>query len=146
MKTSRSFVLSLALIAATVVAGLTIRFVPLGLPPSVVKYGGSMLWALMIYWLLSTLFRRRQVLLIALIAAVVATAVEFFKLYHSPAMDAFRLTVPGVLLLGRIFSAWDILAYWLAIAIGAGIDRWITQQKVHHAAANPQSSSRYHSN
>lgn len=137
MKTSRSFVLSLALIAATVVAGLTIRFVPLGLPPSVVKYGGSMLWALMIYWLLSTLFRRRQVLLIALIAAVVATAVEFFKLYHSPAMDAFRLTVPGVLLLGRVFSAWDIFAYWLAIAIGACLDLCIAQRKVHHLAANP---------
>ena len=70
-------------------------------------------------------------------AGAIATAVEFFKLHHSPAMDAFRLTVPGILLLGRIFSAWDILAYWLAIAIGACIDLCIAQWKVHHPAANP---------
>jgi hypothetical protein len=130
----------LALIAATIVAGFVVRFAQLGLPQSVVKYGGSMLWALMIYWLLSTLFRRQQVLLLALIAGTLATAVEFFKLYHSPAMDAFRLTVPGILLLGRIFSAWDILAYWIAIAIGACIDLFIAQRKARHAAANPQSS------
>ena len=44
---------------------------------------------------------------------------EFFKLFHAPALDAFRLTLPGILLLGRIFSVWDIVAYWLAICIAA---------------------------
>ena len=61
------------------------------------------------------------------IAGAVATAVEFFKLYHAPALDTFRHTVPGILLLGRIFSAWDILAYWAAIGIGASTDLWITR-------------------
>jgi hypothetical protein len=99
------------------------RFAPLGLPQFVVKYGGSMLWALMIYWIVSALLPRWQRLLsVAMLAAAIATAVEFLKLYHSTALDAFRHTLPGILLLGRIFSVWDILAYWLAISAGVLAD------------------------
>ena len=47
----RPLTTSLALILATVVAGLVLRLVPLGLPQAMTKYGGSMLWALMIYWI-----------------------------------------------------------------------------------------------
>ena len=127
MKPFRSLAFSSALIGGTILTGLAIRFVPLGLPAPVVKYGGSMLWALMVYWIASTLLRRRQVLLVAIISGSVATAVEFFKLYRVPELDAFRLTLAGILVLGRVFSAWDILAYWAAIGIGAGIDLSIRQ-------------------
>jgi predicted membrane protein len=127
IKPSRSLAFSSALMGGTILAGLAVRFAPLGLPHSVVKYGGSMLWALMIYWVVSTLLRRWQVILAAIIAGAAATVVEFFKLYQAPALNAFRLTVPGILLLGRVFSAWDILAYWVAIGIGASIDLCMRQ-------------------
>ena len=140
MKPLRSFALSSALIGGTALAGLAIRFVRFGLPQSVVKYGGSMLWALMVYWIASTLLRRRQVLLVAIISGVVATAVEFFKLYRTPELDAFRLTLPGILVLGRVFSAWDILAYWVAIGIGAGIDLSIRQRTASKPGANTRPS------
>ena len=77
-----------------------------------------MLWAVMIYWIVSTAMARWRLPVVGLVAGAIATAVEFFKLYHSPALDAFRLTLPGILLLGRFFSASDILAYWIAIAAG----------------------------
>jgi hypothetical protein len=112
----------------TVAAGLAIRFAPLGLPHFVVKYGGSMLWALMIYWIVSTLLPARRFLPVALLSGAIATAVEFAKLCHTPALDAFRLTLPGILLLGRFFSVWDIVAYWLAIAMGALIDGALIRQ------------------
>jgi len=114
--------LSLALMAITVALGLALRFAPLGLPGFVVKYGGSTMWALMIYWIVSTLLPRLHPVVVALVSGAIATAVEFFKLYHSPGMDAFRHTLPGVLLLGRFFSMRDIAAYWIAIAAGALID------------------------
>ena len=114
--------ISLLLLLATVCAGLAIRFAPLGLPQFIVKYGGSMLWALMVYWIVSALLPTQRLLVVALLAAAIATAVEFLKLYHSTALDAFRHTLPGVLLLGRIFSVWDIVAYWLAISAGAIAD------------------------
>jgi hypothetical protein len=113
---------------ATVAAGLAVRFARVGLPPFVVKYGGSTLWALMVYWIVSTLLPSWRLPAVALLTGVLATAVEFVKLYHSPGLDAFRLTLPGVLLLGRVFSGWDIAAYWLAIVAGAFADQRIRRR------------------
>jgi hypothetical protein len=116
---------SLALFVATVVAGLAVRMAPLGLPTVVVKYGGSMLWAVMIYWIASTALARWRLPVVGLVAGAVATGVEFFKLYRSPGMDAFRLTLPGMILLGRYFSVRDIAAYWVAIGIAVWLDERI---------------------
>jgi len=81
-----------------------------------------MLWALMIYWIISAILSSTPILAATLISGLLATAIEFFKLYHSATIDAFRLTLPGILLLGRIFSGWDIVAYWAAICAGAYLD------------------------
>ena len=121
----RPLALSLVLMAVTMISGLVIRFAHFGLAPSIVKYGGSMLWALMIYWIISTFLPSLRLCAVALLTAGITTAVEFFKLSHAPALDAFRLTTPGILLLGRFFSAWDILAYWIAIVAGVLSDRRI---------------------
>jgi len=121
----RSIRVTTALLLVTIAGGLIIRFGPLGLPRFVVKYGGSVLWALMIYWIVSALLPRWRVVAVALLAGSLATSVEFLKLYHAAWLDSFRITLPGVLLLGRLFSAWDILAYWLAVTGGAVLDRYI---------------------
>jgi hypothetical protein len=113
---------SLALFLVTVMAGLAVRMAPLGLPAVVVKYGGSMLWAVMIYWVVSTALARWRLPVVGLIAGAIATAVEFFKLYHSPGMDAFRLTLTGMIVLGRYFSVRDIVAYWVAIGLAVWVD------------------------
>ncbi len=122
----RGIGVSALLLVATLVTGLLVRFGPLGLPAGVAKYGGSMLWALAIYWVVSAVAHRPVVA--ATVAGVLATGVEFFKLYRSPRVDAFRLTIPGVLLLGRYFSWWDIVAYWVAIAVGAVLDLWLRRR------------------
>jgi hypothetical protein len=113
---------SLALFLVTVVAGLAVRMAPLGLPADVVKYGGSMLWAVMIYWIVSAALPRWRLPMVGMLSGTIATGVEFFKLYHSPGMDAFRLTLPGMILLGRFFSVRDIVAYWVAIGLAAWLD------------------------
>jgi len=116
---------SLALFLVTVMAGLAVRMAPLGLPAVVVKYGGSMMWAVMIYWIVSTALARWRLPVVVTIAGAIATAVEFFKLYHSPGMDAFRLTLTGMIVLGRYFSVRDIVAYWVAISAAACVDAGI---------------------
>ena len=120
---ARPLSLSFLLMAGTVIAGLTARFVPLGLPRFIVKYGGSTLWALMIYWVVSTILPSWRIYSAAVLAATLATAVEFVKLYHAGPLDAFRHSLAGIILLGQFFSVWDLVAYWLAIAIGALVDR-----------------------
>jgi hypothetical protein len=118
----RQFLVSVALIVATTFAGLAIRMLPLDLSPLVVKYGGSMLWALDIYWLVSTILPRSSLIFSVMIAGIAASSIEFLKLYHTPAFETFRDSLLGTLLIGHIFSFSDIGAYWLAIAIGGMID------------------------
>jgi len=81
-----------------------------------------MLWALAIYWFVSALLPAGRLPAGVLLTGLIATAVEFAKLCHWPPLDTFRATLAGVLLLGRHFSFWDILAYWLALCAGALLD------------------------
>ena len=59
----------------------------------------------------------------ALIATAIAIGVELFRLVHLPWLDAFRLTLPGALLLGRIFSLWNMVAYGVGIGLAVMLDR-----------------------
>ncbi|WP_294190141.1 DUF2809 domain-containing protein [uncultured Sphingomonas sp.] len=118
MARGRPLALSALLIVATIAAGLTIRLAPLGLPNALVKYGGSLLWALMIYWIVSSVRSLWPLTRGALVSGAIALCVELFKLYHAPLLDAFRLTLPGKLLLCRVFSLWDLVAYSVAIIAG----------------------------
>jgi len=122
---ARPLSVSALLILGTIAAGLTLRLVHFGLPFVVTKYGGSFLWALMIYWIVSALRPSWPIPRAATASGVIATVVELFKLYHVPWLDAFRLTLPGALLLGRTFSIWDLIFYALAITAAAIADRAI---------------------
>ena len=114
---------------AVIAAGLALRLVSFGLPVFVVKYGGSVLWAAMVYLLLAALQPRRKAWVLGLAAAIFATLVELSRRYHSPGLDAFRLTLAGKLLLGRVFSAWHFLDYWVAIACIAVVDWGILRKR-----------------
>ena len=125
----RSLALSLALIFVTVLAGIAVRTAPVDLPPMVVKYGGSMLWAIAIYWVVSTLLGTARIAFAAMIAGLIATGIEYLKLYHAPELEAIRYTFIGTLVLGRIFSFPDIAAYWFAIFVAAITDNGLRPVK-----------------
>jgi beta-N-acetylhexosaminidase len=76
----------------------------------------------MIYLLVGLFIPTRSRFVRVVVAMTIAISVEAFRLYHAPALDAFRLTLPGALLLGRIFSAWNIVAYVAGVAFGARIE------------------------
>ncbi|WP_025038220.1 ribosomal maturation YjgA family protein [Bradyrhizobium sp. DOA9] len=109
---------------AVIVCGLSLRWYgfPLGFPAFVVKYGGSLLWATMVFLLAGAVLPRLTRTQIAAIAAVIAVVVEFSRLVHTPWLDAFRLTTAGALLLGRIFSLWNLVAYLIGIVVGVWLD------------------------
>ena len=116
------------LLLITIPVGLAWRMAPLGLSPFWFKYGGSALWAMALYWLLAVCLPRLSVVGLAFLAGAVAAVVEFSRLWRVPAVDAFRLTLAGRLLLGRYFSLKNIAAYWLAIALAALLDRWLVRR------------------
>ena len=118
-----------ALALAVIAIGLALRLIPAGLPVWLVKWGGSVLWAAMVYLLLAASLPRRGPVVIGTIAGVVAAVVELSRLYHSPGLDAFRLTRAGALLLGRVFSWWHFVAYGAAIGLVAAVDAAILRRK-----------------
>lgn len=60
---------------------------------------------------------------IVMLAALAALAVEAFRLVHTPGLDAFRLTLAGKLLIGRVFSPWNLVAYAVGILVVRLADR-----------------------
>ena len=107
-----------------IVSGLALRRFGLniGLPAAIVKYGGSILWGTMVYFLVAITIPRIPRWSIAWFAAVIAIAVELFRLVHTPWLDTFRLTLAGALLFGRIFSWWNFLAYGAGMLLAFGLD------------------------
>jgi hypothetical protein len=115
----------LCAVLAVIAAGLVLRRfgLGLGLSPSIVKYGGSMLWGTMVFFLVSICASSQPRWKIALISISIAVCVELFRLVHAPWLDEFRLTTSGALLLGRVFSPWNMLAYGAGIVLGMVLDR-----------------------
>jgi hypothetical protein len=113
---------TLTLLLLTTPLGIAWRSLPFHLSPFFFKYGGSVLWAIALYWVIATLLPKLAPTALAVLAAITAALLELSRLFHSSATDAFRLTLIGRLLLGRFFSIKNIAAYWLAIALAALLD------------------------
>jgi len=114
----------------TIAAGLAIRLVPLGLTYSIVKYGGSTIWGAMVYALVAACAPSARICTAFLVSVIIAALSEFFRLYHTPELDAFRMTLAGALLLGRVFSVWNIVAYSVGIALAALADTAFRRARV----------------
>jgi hypothetical protein len=122
----------LGLALATIALGLLLRFdgPRVGLPAPLVKYAGSVLWGTMVLFLVAALRPRLPRQRVAVIAIVIAVVVELIRLVHTPWLDDFRLTLAGALLLGRIFSVWNIVAYAAGIVLGVVVDQAIDPIRV----------------
>jgi hypothetical protein len=109
----------------TIAAGLAFRRYgyDLGLAFAVVKYGGSLLWGSMVYFILAAVLSAFPPRISLVAAVLVAVSVEVSRLYHTAWMDAFRLTTAGALLLGRVFSLWNIVSYVCGILIACAVTR-----------------------
>jgi hypothetical protein len=106
-------IISVLLLLITIPIGLAVRFLPLHLP-----------WFLVaLYWFLAALLPKLRPLAIATLAIIIATLVELSRLVPIAPIDAFRVTLPGQILLGRYFSVKNIVAYILAIAVAYACDR-----------------------
>lgn len=105
-----------------VTIGLIWRSGWLPLSPFMSKYGGSALWALMVFAGLGWIFTRISTAKLALIALLFAWSIEFLQLWHPPWLDAIRAYRLGHHVLGTTFNWPDLPAYAIGIAIGAWIE------------------------
>lgn len=117
---------------AVILAGLALRLGPWRLPLPLHHYGGSVLWGMMLLALVAALRPPRRGMPVCLaLAGLAAAGIEFTRLVHTPGLDAFRRTLAGQLLLGSLFSPWNLLAYavgiaLMAVALRPVVRRWPT--------------------
>lgn len=107
---------------ATMLVGLGSRKLRDDLPPVLAEYAGDTLWALMLFWLVSTLIAGRPLMLRGAISLALAFLVELSQLYHAPWIDSIRQTTLGGLVLGFGFLWTDLVCYTLGVAIGASLE------------------------
>jgi len=112
---------SIAILAIAIPTGILWRHLPL--PFFAWKYGGSALWTVALYTFIAALAPRLRPGRVALLSLLLSALVELSRLVQQPTLEAFRRTIAGKLLLGRIFSLKDIAAYWIAVAALFFLDR-----------------------
>lgn len=129
MSSARPRALYVALFLATVALGLASRRFAADLPTIVSRYAGDILWASMVVWLVGLLRPRATTLWVAVIALLIAFAVEGSQLYQAPWINAVRATRLGALVLGQGFLLSDLVCYAIGVAAAAGIDRALFRRR-----------------
>jgi Protein of unknown function (DUF2809) len=126
--TRRSRAGSLVLAATVVALGLASRRFRGELPALVGEYAGDVLWAAMVFLLISAGWPGASTRRVAAGAAVFALAVELGQLYHAPWIEAVRHTRLGGLVLGFGFLWSDLVCYAVGIALAVALDRWLLRR------------------
>ena len=106
----------------TIFAGLIVHLWVENIPPAHRDILGDALWAMMIVWIVSAAAPRVPLILRAVCAYAICSAVELSQLYHAPTIDALRATTAGHLVLGSGFDPRDFAAYALGVACAALLD------------------------
>lgn len=119
---TRSTTHGLVLLSGTVALGLASRRYPAVLPTFVSTYAGDVLWASMVFWLLTLVRPRGDGRQLAAIAFAIAVAVETSQRYHAPWLDALRASRLGALALGQGFLWSDIACYFVGVLVAAWVD------------------------
>ncbi len=114
--TERTRFVFVVLALSTIAVGLIVRWSGITLPATLRDLLGDALWAMMIGWWIGALSPNSRLATRGGIALAICWAVEFSQLYHAPALDGWRLTVPGQLILGTGFDVRDLGAYALGVA------------------------------
>jgi hypothetical protein len=109
-------------IALTTTSGLLLRSRFVSLPRFVEKYGGDMLWALVVFFGFAWLFHRCSPLRIGLLTLGFSWGVEFSQLYHADWIDRIRAMPGGHLVLGSTFNPPDLIAYAAGVAAGVALE------------------------
>ena len=124
----RSTTPGLLLLLGTVALGLASRRYAAVLPAFVATYAGDVLWASMVFWVLTLLRPNGEGRHLAAIAFAIAVMVEVSQRYHAPWLDALRASPLGALALGQGFLWSDIACYLLGVVLAAVLD-WMLRTR-----------------
>jgi len=131
MTHKRNVILYLILMIATVLCGLLSRSHCIPQPAFIATYAGDTLWALMVFFGVCIVLRRRLTWEIVMIALVFSFAIEFSQLYQAPWINSIRHTRIGGLVLGYGFKYSDLICYSVGVLLGVFIDQLLQHRNKH---------------
>lgn len=109
-------------VAVVIAAGLGSRAVASALPWWLAKNAGDALYATMVFFGIGWVAPRIRTSRAAAIALGFCAAIEGSQAVHAPWLDAVRDTVPGHLVLGQGFHAFDLVCYAIGVALGVALE------------------------
>jgi len=118
----RNKVLSAVCILVIIVLGLASRKYNFLFPEILGKYPGDALWSLMVYWIWAFFKPAMSPTRIAIFTLITACLDEFSQLIQTPWLNVIRHTTWGHLVLGTMFSWYDIAFYVIGVLIGLVLD------------------------
>lgn len=103
------------IIILTIATGLFVRIKSTWFPDIVNLYLGDILYAFMMYYIVSCIAPAKPIGIRAIIALAICFAIELLQLYQADWINAIRLTLPGRLVLGSGFLWSDLLVYCIGV-------------------------------
>lgn len=133
----RPVALYATLLCATILLGIATRAMPMAFPELIARYGGDVLWAAMVVWILAPLRTAAAPRALGLMALTIAMLIEVSQLYQAPWINAVRATRVGALALGQGFLWIDILCYVIGVTLAVAVDASIVRQSRTGSAGSP---------
>lgn len=118
-----------AVVIITVVSGLLARYKKELFPDIVNLYLGDILYAFMMYYIVSFIVVSKGIIRKGMIALIICFAIELLQLYQAEWINAIRQTLPGRLILGSGFLWSDLLAYTIGVGTALLFDKLILLSK-----------------
>lgn len=125
----RNRVVYLILIIIVMILGLLSRKLD-GIPKIISLYAGDILWALMVFLIITFILNNKSTLFNIFIAIIFSYGIEISQLYHAPWIDSIRNTILGGLILGFGFLWSDLICYTIGIFIGGIIEDILRRVKI----------------
>jgi len=103
------------IVIITIATGLFVRIKHAWFPDIVNLYLGDVLYAFMMFYIISCIVPEKRIGIRAITALVICFAIELLQLYQTDWINAVRETLPGKLILGSGFLWSDLLAYVIGV-------------------------------
>lgn len=132
----RNRILYASLVVCIIPVGLASRAFPFWLPTALGKYPGDCLWAVMVFFGLGVIFPRLTTLRLACLALAFSFTIETLKLCPWSWLSSMRQTAIGHLVLGRVFTWQNYLAYSIGIACASIVEAMSLRKVPSNEAAH----------
>ncbi len=118
-------IMNLIICCITIAVGLFVRYKKAWFPEVVNLYLGDILYAFMMFNIVSFIVVHKNKFIRAYIALFICFSIELLQLYKAEWIVTVRQTLPGKLILGSGFLWSDLIAYLIGVAAAFIFEKFV---------------------